>query len=140
MEDTPNGQPYGPHLTIDAYGCERERLASLDVVFGFLDRMPDVIGMQKITQPYVFKHLAEPDPEWGITGVVIIATSHCSFHSYPLLGIAFVDIFSCKTFDVENALAYMDECFKPQKTETKLVQRGTGFQKAMQRFRDGQWQ
>lgn len=121
MNDTPNGQPYGPHLTIDAYGCEKERLASLDVVFSFLDRMPEVIGMQKITKPYVFTHLADPDPEWGITGVVIIATSHVSFHSYPELGIAFVDVFSCKVFNTEEAIAFFDRCFNPKKPKQKWL-------------------
>jgi S-adenosylmethionine decarboxylase len=135
MEDTPNGQPYGPHLTIDAYGCEKERLASLDVVFDFLDRMPDVIGMQKITKPYVFKHLAEPDPEWGITGVVIIATSHCSIHTYPQRGVAFVDVFSCKAFDTGKAQEFFQEVFKAKRMDASEVKRGIHFHEII----GGEW-
>lgn len=127
MEDTPNGQPYGPHHTIDAYGCEKERLASLDVVFDFLDRMPDVIGMQKITKPYVFKHLAEPDPEWGITGVVIITTSHCSIHTYPKRGVAFVDVFSCRPFDTGKAQEFFQEMFRARRMDASEVKRGIHF-------------
>jgi len=129
---------YGPHLTVDAYGCGREALASLEAVHGFLDRMPGVIGMEKITKPYAFRHLAPPDPEWGITGVVIIATSHISFHSYPQLGMAFIDVFSCRAFDEEKALEFVGEMFHPARMDTNTTRRGKDFAKEMERARNGE--
>lgn len=125
MESAP--EAYGPHLTIDAYGCSKERLADLDLVYDFLDRLPGIIGMEKITKPYVFKHKAAPDPDWGITGVVIIATSHCSFHSYPQLGVVFVDVFSCRNFDTAKARDFFEDTFKAQKMDVHEVKRGIYF-------------
>jgi S-adenosylmethionine decarboxylase len=127
MGEQADGRFYGPHLTIDAYGCSKERLASLEAAFDFLDRMPGVIGMEKITKPYVFRHLAPPDPEWGITGVVIIATSHVSFHSYPQMGVCFVDVFSCRPFDTRRAVDFFQETFGGDEVEIREVKRGLHF-------------
>jgi S-adenosylmethionine decarboxylase len=129
MENTP--EAYGPHLTIDAYGCPAEKLASLDLIFSFLDKLPGIINMEKITKPYVFKHLESPDPEWGITGVVIIATSHISVHSYPKRGVCFADVFSCKDFDTKKARDYFEEMFAPKTMDVSEVKRGIHFHETL---------
>jgi len=126
MEQT-LARSYGPHLTVDAYGCPRDALADLGAAFDFLDQLPEVIGMEKITKPYVFRHKSPPDPDWGITGVVIIATSHISIHSYPERGIIFMDAFSCKEFEEARALAFFNEIFKPARSDVNVTRRGLAF-------------
>lgn len=125
MENTP--EAYGPHLTIDAYGCDPSRLSDLDTIYSFFDRLPELIEMEKITKPHVFKHKESPDPDWGITGVVIIATSHISIHTYPKKGVCFADVFSCKGFDTAKAKDFFGEIFKPKKMDVHEVKRGIHF-------------
>ena len=88
--------PYGPHLMIDAYGADPDALANVEVIFHFLDSLPEAIGMQKIGPPQIASFR---DPAMaGVTGVVMIVPSHISIHTYALKGCFFLDVFSCKPF------------------------------------------
>ena len=118
---------YGPHLVIDAYVCDPAVLGSLSAIYHLLDTLPDLIGMSKIRPPFVQQHLASPDPEWGITGDVIISTSHCAIHTYPVRGVAFLDVFSCRSFDTDQAMEFVREALRPATMDTELLQRGRKF-------------
>jgi len=124
-------QAYGPHLTVDGYGAPRSLLSNYQLIFDLLNRLPEEIGMTKITQPYVFPYYCGQSeaghPEWGITGVVIIAESHISIHTYPEKGIFFMDVFSCKEFDTEETLAFIQKTFRPRRVDRSVVQRGLEF-------------
>ncbi|MFH0890274.1 MAG: S-adenosylmethionine decarboxylase, partial [Candidatus Aenigmatarchaeota archaeon] len=64
---------YGVHLTVDGYGCSKEKLSDMDLVFKALDSLPTIIGMHKITTPYVIPYDGCDKPEdWGISGFVMI--------------------------------------------------------------------
>ena len=86
-----------------------------------------MIGMTPITQPYVFPYSGLVPEDRGITGIVIIAESHLSIHSFEDKGYTFIDMFSCKPFDVEKAEKYILELFKPERVEKNLIQRGKNF-------------
>src|SRR5271170_8042038 len=92
---------FGPHLILEAYGCAKEPLADLGVISQTLDEYPAKLDMTKIMPPYVFKyHGAVPD-DWGVSGVVLIAESHISIHTFPDKAFVTLDIFSCREFDVD---------------------------------------
>jgi S-adenosylmethionine decarboxylase len=118
---------YGPHLTLDLGDCDVNKLNSLEVCFDFLYDLPIIIDMNKITQPYVFRYEGRFPEEAGITGCVIIAESHISIHTYPLKAFAFVDVFSCKPFDVDKAKEYIIKYFDSRKPITNVVNRGEYF-------------
>lgn len=118
---------YGPHLIVDAYGCDPAVLGDLGAVYRLLDVLPELIGMQKIRPPLVQQHLNPADREWGITGDVIISTSHCAIHTYPARGVAFLDIFSCRPFDVDRAMEFLREALRPATMDTQVLQRGRKF-------------
>jgi len=119
---------YGPHLTLDLQNCNRKKLEDLDFIFKVLDKLPATIGMTKITAPYVFKYTEGVVPDdWGITGFVIIAESHISIHTYPTKNYVFIDVFSCKDFDTEEATKIIIKAFEAKKVEKHVVQRGIGF-------------
>ncbi|MBI5388863.1 adenosylmethionine decarboxylase [Candidatus Woesearchaeota archaeon] len=123
---------FGPHLMLDLGDCNREALENLNLVFDVLNQLPDKIGMTKITQPYVFKYHGVVPEDWGITGVVIIAESHISIHTFPEKRYVFIDLFSCKTFDVEKAKKYLIKIFGSKKPVTHEVRRGSDFPRSEQ--------
>ena len=47
---------FGPHLTMDMYGCNKKKLKDVNVVFNFLNELPELIGMTKIMPPYTFSY------------------------------------------------------------------------------------
>jgi S-adenosylmethionine decarboxylase len=120
-------QAFGPHLTIDLKGCPIEILSNYELHFNYLKNLPLMIQMTPITQPYVFPYAGLVPTDKGITGIAIIAESHLSIHSFELKGYAFIDIFSCKDFDIDKALQYTIELFKPTNFEHHIVERGKDF-------------
>ena len=118
---------FGPHLTLDLSECNKERLGNLNFIFNLLNDLPDKIGMTKITQPHVFPYSGLIPEDKGITGVVIIAESHISIHTFQDKDYVFVDLFSCKPFDVDTAANFLIDAFEAKKVEKNIVQRGLNF-------------
>jgi len=125
---------YGPHLTLDMYGCEKDKLQSVNFIYEFLDGLPSKIGMRKILPPYVFKYDGGEKPEdWGISGIVLIAESHIAIHTYPEKNYASFDIFSCKDFDIYETAKMVIKIFGAKSYEKNYTQRGKHFPKQLDR-------
>lgn len=121
---------FGLHVTIDASGCNKRKLASVTLVYDILNKLPDKIGMTKMTLPYVVKWLDKFSAGTeGISGFVMIAESHISIHTFPDQDFVFMDIFSCKEFDAEKAIKYLTGAFEAAKYEKHIVKRGLNFQR-----------
>ena len=120
-------ESFGPHITIDLKGCPKEVLSNYDLHFEYLKKLPELIQMTPITQPYVFPYSGLVPSDKGITGIVIIAESHLSIHSFEEKGYSFIDIFSCKDFDTGKAIQVTLEMFKPESYELNMVKRGIDF-------------
>ena len=120
-------EEFGPHITLDLKGCPKEVLSDYNLHFNYLKSLPELIRMTPITQPYVFPYSGLVPEDKGITGIVIIAESHISVHSFEDKGYCFIDIFSCKDFDVERAIQITKDLFKPEDCEINVVARGKDF-------------
>jgi S-adenosylmethionine decarboxylase len=118
---------FGPHIMLDLNQCNVQKLSSIDVCFNLLNDLPDIIGMTKITQPHVFPYNGLVPDDAGITGVVIIAESHISVHTFPKKQYAFIDIFSCKPFNTDVAVQYCIELFQSQSPDVQMTFRGKEF-------------
>ena len=118
---------FGPHLTLDLSKCKPKTLDNYDFIFKILDELPEKIGMTKITKPYVFPYAGLVPEDKGITGVVIIAESHISIHTFQEKDYVFIDIFSCKAFDVDFAANYLIKAFGAKKVEKNVLYRGRDF-------------
>jgi S-adenosylmethionine decarboxylase len=124
---------FGPHLVLEAYGCSPQALADLTLVSDVLEAFPDKLNMTKIMPPYVFKYSGAVPEDWGVSGIVLIAESHISIHSFPDKGFVTLDIFSCKDFDVDKAIEYFNGIFKPESFEKQLLMRGREFPRSAAR-------
>lgn len=122
---------FGPHLTIDLYGCDAGLLADAVHIYNILDEMPALLKMRKITKPQILPYAGSPGSfdRGGVSAFVMIATSHISIHTFVHQRYASVDIFSCKEFDTEKAVRYISGKFKAKKIETNLLSRGREFPK-----------
>ncbi len=124
---------FGPHLTLDLYGCNKEKISNLKYIYDILDQLPEVIGMKKISPPNIVFYPGSEGTfdKGGISGFVLIATSHISVHTFTEQEHAFLDIFSCKDFDVEKAEKYLIEKFEAKKVDKNLFRRGLEFPKSI---------
>ncbi|MFH0810526.1 MAG: adenosylmethionine decarboxylase [Pseudomonadota bacterium] len=118
---------FGQHLMVDGYGCDGAKLRDLGVIYEFLNEYPDQIHMTKIMPPYVFKYEGVKPEDWGLSGFVLIAESHISVHTFPDKDYLSLDIFSCKAFDADSAVAHIKEYFAIDKLEVRILDRGLHF-------------
>ena len=123
---------FGPHLMLDLYGCKSEKLLDKNFALNFLDELPKILGMKKVSGPHMLEYPANPETwdKGGISAIVIIAESHISIHTFPHPnGYMNIDIFSCKEFDVDLAVQKISEAFGAEKFEKNLLWRGREFPK-----------
>ena len=118
---------FGPHLTADLWEVPYEIQSDMRLHYDFLFNLPGKIGMTMIELPRVFPYSGLVPEDRGCTGIVTLAESHCSVHSFELKGWTFIDVFSCRGFSTEECLAYMLEVFNPGGYSYEVRQRGIGF-------------
>lgn len=127
------GVPYEPYLTPGE-------------LYEWLLTAPAQIGMTRIAPPQVMP------VEGGMAGLVLIAESHISVHYLPLRTHiepvpeagdvtwpdprAWVDLFSCKLFGAEEAVAWIRRTLRLSKGPKPLILgRGLEYEEAPVRFR-----
>lgn len=115
------------HLTVDGYGGSADALADKRVIRAFLESYPDRIGMTRIAPPHITAYQADNPEDSGISGFVLIAESHISIHTFPGRRFTWVDVFSCKGFESEPALDFIQQTFRLERMETRTLERGFEF-------------
>lgn len=68
------------------------------------------------------KHFGEGNKS-GYTGIQLIETSCISFHLCEETNDAYIDIFSCKPYKIEDAVSVVKEYFKPQDIRISYLER-----------------
>jgi S-adenosylmethionine decarboxylase len=123
---------FGPHLLLEASGIKSEYLASKDLIHSFIDHLPTMIGMTKITETKTFEYSGKRPEDWGVTSFVVIAESHISIHTFPDKNFMAFDIFSCNDFDHFLVLDIICKIFEIDPTDIKwqVIERGTDFVKS----------
>lgn len=92
----------GRHLIVEYTGCDRSTLDDLERLERHLEEAVRVSGATKVRSVF---HRYNPQ---GISGVVVIAESHMSIHSWPEYGYAAVDFFTCgESVDPYKAHEYL---------------------------------
>ncbi len=122
---------FGPHLMLELYNCDVRALGSQKLIYDTLDKLPEMIGMHKISAPQIMPYQGKPDSfdKGGISAFVLIAESHITIHTFLEQRYATIDIFSCKDFDHEKATAHFKRVFRAGKVEKNLLNRGKEFSK-----------
>ena len=107
----------GTHLLVELRDCNSEILKSLERV---RNAMVSAAKEAKATIIDVSFHEFNP---FGISGVVVIAESHLTIHTWPEYDYAAIDIFTCgDIIKPEEAASYLIkqfECKNPSMVEMK---------------------
>lgn len=105
---------WGKHLIIDMSSGDLAAIRSPAAIAEFATRLVEAIDM-KAYGPPIIQHFAEHLPEAaGYSLVQLIETSAITGHFCDLTGDAYIDIFSCKDFDSDTAVAVLNETFRPE--------------------------
>ncbi len=109
----------GKHLLVELHGCHPETLKKVDVVREILTSAAKAC---KATIVDVAFHEFTPH---GVSGVVVIAESHISIHTWPEYRYAAVDIFTCgDTLMPEEAAEFIAARFRCKTASSVEMKRG----------------
>lgn len=112
------GSPAGRHLLVEFHGCERAVLVDAALLEALLRRAATD------AETRVLQACFHCFCGGGVTGVLILAESHLSIHTWPEHGYAAVDVFTCGAGRPERALEALRSGLQARQVERLLILRG----------------
>ena len=79
----------GRHLIIELYGCDVARLTDARAIRQHMITAAEISGATVVGEKF---HTFNPH---GVSGVVVLAESHFSIHTWPEYNYAAIDCFTC---------------------------------------------
>ena len=113
-----DGMKYaGAHLLIDLWGASNlDDPQHIDAAL----REAAVVAGATILHGH-FHHFT---PNGGVSGVLVLAVSHISIHTWPERSFAAIDIFMCGECDPYRSVPVLEAAFRPARTEIEEKRRG----------------
>ena len=112
-------QKLGRHLIIEYTGCDRQVLGDARLLEQSLNEAVRRSGATIVRTVF---HQYNPQ---GISGIVVIAESHFSIHTWPEYGYAAVDFFTCgQHVDPYKAHEHMKQALQCDDAEVHELDRG----------------
>ena len=109
----------GQHLLVELRDCNKKLLNDIEKTSDFM-----VSAAKEARATVIGAHFHEFSPH-GISGVVIIAESHLSIHTWPEYGYAAVDVFTCgDVLEPSVAANYLIQKFESTNPSVIEVRRG----------------
>ncbi len=120
-----NLKVFGYELLLDCYDCKPEVCGELEHCYSYLDKLVDFIGMKKQSPPSIFRTDRKSFPDKaGLSGWVPLADSSIVIHTLSKKNYISIDIYSCKPYNREKAIAFTRRYFEPKKIDRQFILRG----------------
>jgi S-adenosylmethionine/arginine decarboxylase-like enzyme len=127
-------KPFGYSYLLDMYSCRKGSADDLELVYRFLEKLVDNIGMTRMSQPVVMhgptdKNGIELYPDKaGISGWVPLIESGIQIHTLEPTRFITLDVYSCNKFDQNIVLEFAKKNFEFTSYEDHYIERGVKFQ------------
>jgi S-adenosylmethionine decarboxylase len=108
----------GAHVLADFWGCRPEKLDDAKLLMQTLREAAAQANMTILGEE---GHKFEPQ---GYTGLLLLAESHISIHTYPESGYAAVDVFTCGGGLTQKAIDYLKRVLEPERIKEITIKRG----------------
>ncbi len=116
--------PHGRHWLIDCHGVDAALLTDAARLRTLLRDAAEAAGAH-----ILFDHFHDfgggDVAQAGVTGVVLLAESHATIHTWPEAGFAALDVFVCGAADLERAVACIERGLAPARVVVRREERGT---------------
>jgi S-adenosylmethionine decarboxylase len=97
-------------------------MRDVDAIRSFLQETVAELGMRCLGSPHMYEVKEEVcrlgvepfEDEGGVTGVVVLSTSHCAVHTWPLRMRFVMDVYSCRDFETATVERMVRKYFAPQ--------------------------
>lgn len=115
----PAHRPAGTHLLADLYGVVPSLLTDCEAIDALLRA-----GAVQAGARILHSHFHSFGPQQGVTGVLLLAESHISIHTWPEFGFAAADIFMCGDAQPKLALDVIAHALAPSSSIVQTIARG----------------
>ncbi len=115
----PAHRPAGIHLLADFYGVAAGLLLSPTDIDALLRAGAEAAGAR-----ILHSHFHSFGEAMGVTGVLLLAESHISIHTWPEFGFAAADIFMCGDAQPQLALDVIEHALQPASRIVQTIARG----------------
>jgi S-adenosylmethionine/arginine decarboxylase-like enzyme len=110
---------YGIELLIDMKGCDLGDLSKKKLQRFFVE-LCDLIKMTRHGEPMFWEDHSDIPHLRGTSAIQFIQTSNIVCHPLPMLKAVYLNIFSCKMFNTDDAVKFCKE-FWGAKTESHTI-------------------
>lgn len=109
----------GRHFVFELFGCDPKALDDIRGIEKAMERGAIESGMTILGR--IFHHFSPH----GVTGIIVVAESHISIHTWPELKYAALDVFTCgKNTDPMKVFSRISELLKPTSNSVVEMKRG----------------
>lgn len=110
----------GRHVLYELYGCDTKRLNDYKGIQRIL------LEAAKRAKATIINRVFHQFNPHGVSGVVVIAESHISIHTWPEYQYAAVDFFSCgERVNPNSVTEFLVKMFKAKNVTTMEIKRGS---------------
>tara|TARA_B100000676_G_scaffold105055_2_gene104844 strand:+ start:772 stop:1173 length:402 start_codon:yes stop_codon:yes gene_type:complete len=110
----------GKHLLIEANKCNAKLIDDMDFIKSVMITAAKISGASIVGEKF---HKFSP---FGVTGILSIAESHITIHTWPEYYYAAIDIFTCSTlFEPNKAANFLIKSLESKNFDIQEIERGT---------------
>jgi len=119
--------PSGTHCILELYNCPSDQLNNAEAIARTLRTAAEIAGSKVLNQAL---HQFTPQ---GVTALVLLAESHISIHTWPEIGYAAVDVFTCgEKTQPQKACQFLIERLQARDYSLQVIPRGIQSSRAIQ--------
>jgi S-adenosylmethionine decarboxylase len=108
----------GRHLILDLYDCDQALLDNYEELERLLQVALNMAGAK------ILRMFGEKFQPQGVTLLALLAESHASIHTWPELGYAAIDLYTCgDTTNTHRAAEFLKTKLKSKQSEEKELVR-----------------
>lgn len=112
---------YGYELVLELFDCDLKRLTSKKYIQEFVDGMCKTIGMEKHGPLHAERYMGGGIWGKGFSFFQFITTSSITGHFIETDRTAFINVFSCNTFNVKKADSFARKFFRAKRFSNHLI-------------------
>ena len=114
--------PWGMSTSVDLYNCDPSTIRDADKIKEYVKQLCDLIEMRTFGECLVV-HFGDDPKVSGFSMTQLIETSLVSGHFANNTNAAYLDIFSCKWYDVEKMVQFSKDFFGAKSVIHKVSKR-----------------
>ena len=117
------GVTFGWELIMDLYECDQETISSEEAIKRYARELCDVIDMKAYGEPLTPYFGESQEHTKGYSLLQFIETSSIVGHFSEGTGSVYINIFSCKNYDIEKAENFTKDYFGAKRVHSRYLVR-----------------